>query len=359
MSSKPVFSEPSLLSSYGWDAGWEADFASHADSGLVPARVVGVDRGRCDVVTEAGPLRAGTSLLAVSDSVAAPCTGDWAALRPGTDPELLDLLPRRTVVVRAASGRTSQGQALAANVDTVAVVVSLAAQLRLGRIERLLALAWETGATPVVVLTKADQAADPAMATAEVEQLAPGLRVVATSATAGTGLESLTGVLTGTVVLLGPSGVGKSTLGNALLGADLLATGAVRAQDGKGRHTTVRRELVPLPGGGVLIDTPGLREIGLYDADEGLQQVFAEIEELAAACRFNDCAHDTEPECAVRAAIDSGQLTQRRLDSYRKLLRENAWSAARNDTRLQHEREKKWKAITKFQRDFYANRERR
>ncbi|WP_236050664.1 ribosome small subunit-dependent GTPase A [Nonomuraea cypriaca] len=344
------------LSSYGWDEGLEQSFAPHRAAGLVPARIVRVDRGRCDVITETGPMRAGTSFAGGMEPDSAPCTGDWAALRPGRDPELVALLPRRGVVVRSSASRSSHGQVLAANVDTAAVVASLAVGLNLGRIERLLALAWESGATPVIVLTKADQSADPAAAVAEVGDSAPGVEVIATSATTGQGVEALAALLTGTVVLLGPSGAGKSTLGNALLGAEALETGVVRDVDGKGRHTTVHRQMVPLPGGGVLIDTPGLRAIGLLDADDGLRQVFAEIERLAEECRFSDCGHDTEPGCAVQAAIGSGELSGRRLDSYRKLQRENAWATSRGDARLA--RVDRQKAITRSLRELYAFRDR-
>jgi ribosome biogenesis GTPase len=246
-------------------------------------------------------------------------------------------MERRTAVVRAGASRTSQAQVLAANVDTVAVAVSLADSLRLGRIERMLALAWESGATPVVVLTKADRCADPASA--------PGVEVLVTSAVTGEGLDVLTAVLSGTVVLLGPSGAGKSTLGNRLLGEALPATGAVRAGDGKGRHTTAWRELLPLPHGGVLLDTPGLRGVGLHDADDGLDQTFAEITELAQDCRFSDCAHTGEPGCAVPAAVEDGHLTRRRLDSYHRLRHENAHAASRTDARLRAELERPRKRI--------------
>ncbi len=313
-----------------------------------------MDRGLCDAVTDDGPLRAATAGLAA-------CTGDWAALDPGTagrEPRLVALLPRRTAIVRSSAARDSHGQVLAANVDTVVVAVSLAVPLDAGRLERLLALAWESGARPVVVLTKTDQAADPAEAIAEAAAAAPGVEVVATSAVTGEGMDALAALLTGTVVLLGASGAGKSTLGNALLGGGTLATGEVRDRDGKGRHTTVRRELLPLPGGGVLIDTPGLRGVGLHDAADGIEQVFAEIEELAGDCRFADCAHEAEPGCAVLAAIASGELPERRLTSYRKLLRENAWAAARTDARLRAERTERWKAIHRHQRATYRFRER-
>ncbi|GAA2390130.1 ribosome small subunit-dependent GTPase A [Nonomuraea africana] len=347
---------PGGLSAYGWGEELERAFAPHRAAGLVPARIAAVDRGQCDAVTETGPLRAGTSLVGAADPVSAPCTGDWAAVRPGGAPQVTALLPRRSVIVRSSPSRRSYGQALAANVDTVAVLASLATAPNPGRVERLIALAWESGAVPVLVLTKADAAPDPAQSAAEAERLAPGVTVITTSAATGEGLDALASVLTGTVVLLGSSGAGKSTLGNALLGAEVLATGAVRAQDGKGRHTTVRREMVPLPGGGVLIDTPGLRGIGLVDADEGLQQAFAEIEELALDCRFADCSHDREPGCAVRAAIAAGELDERRLASYRKLLRENAWATSRSDARAQREDVKK--AITRSLRQTYAFRER-
>ncbi|MFC4047783.1 ribosome small subunit-dependent GTPase A [Dactylosporangium siamense] len=346
------------LSAYGWDDTLEQTFTPHRAAGLVAARIVAVDRGGCDVVTGTGHLRARTAPTGDPDPVAAPCTGDWAALRSAPEPAVVALLPRRSVIVRASATRSSHGQALAANVDTAAIVVSLEVPVNPSRIERLLALAWESGALPVLVLTKADRSADAARAAADVAVLAPGVEVVTTSAATGAGLDMLTSVLTGTVVLLGPSGAGKSTLGNALLGADVLATGAVRGQDGKGRHTTVRRELVPLPAGGVLIDTPGLRGIGLFDADDGLHLAFAEIQRFAERCHFDDCGHDTEPGCAVTAAVAAGELSERRLDSYHKLQRENAWATSRTDARLRALRARESKAMSRFQRELYASRER-
>ncbi|MBO2457035.1 ribosome small subunit-dependent GTPase A [Actinomadura sp. LCR2-06] len=349
----------SPLSCYGWDETLEQVFLPHRAAGLVPARVAAVDRGLCDVVTESGPGRASAGPLAApADPAAAPCTGDWAALRPdGPDgrPVLAALLPRRTAIVRSSAARDSRGQVLAANVDTVAIAVP-APDPDLGRLERLLALAWESGARPVVVLTKADRAASPADTEAEVASAAPGVDVVACSAATGAGVDVVAAVLSGTVVLVGPSGAGKSTLGNALLGGEVLATGAVRESDGKGRHTTVRRELLPLPGGGVLIDTPGLRGVGLFDAADGLRRAFADVEDLAEGCRFGDCAHMSEPGCAVLAAVADGSLPQRRLDSYRKLLRENAWIASRSDARLRAEERDKWKAVSRWQRRMYKER---
>ncbi|NVI88763.1 ribosome small subunit-dependent GTPase A [Actinomadura sp. BRA 177] len=351
-----AFAGSSPLAAYGRDEALENEFTSHRAAGLVPARVAAVDRGLCDVVTEGSPARAST---ASSDPLGVPCTGDWAALRPdGPDgrPAVAALLPRRTAIVRSSASRDSRGQVLAANVDTVAVVAALAARPSPGRIERLVALAWESGARPVVVLTKADRVPGTAEAEAEAAAAAPGVDVVACSAATGDGVDAVRAVLSGTVVLVGPSGAGKSTLGNALLGAEVLATGAVRDSDGKGRHTTVRRELLPLPGGGVLIDTPGLRGVGLFEASRGLERTFADIEELAAGCRFGDCAHVTEPGCAVLAAVEDGTLPRRRLDGYRRLLRENAWAASRTDARVRAERDGEWKAIKKAQRRMYRER---
>ncbi|MBB6347098.1 ribosome small subunit-dependent GTPase A [Nonomuraea muscovyensis] len=354
-----LFRDPSNLglSRYGWTETLDNDFAEHREAGLVPARIARVDRGLCDAVTESGPVRAGLTALYSPDPLLAPCTGDWAALRPGPAPELVALLPRSSTIVRSSASRSSHGQLLAANVDTVVIAVSLTVALDAARLERLLALAWDSGARPLIVLTKADLAADAAAVHAEASALAPGVDILVTSVTTGQNIDVLTALLNGTTVLLGPSGAGKSSLGNALLGDEVLATGEVRAQDGKGRHTTVRRELVPLPGGGVLIDTPGLRGISLYDAADGLEQVFAEIERLSEDCRFGDCGHDTEPGCAVQAAIRAGELTERRLNSYRKLLRENAWAASRTDARLRGERTNRQKAITTHLRATYKFRD--
>lgn len=357
-SPQSFFSAPRVLNlaDYGWDDVRERSFGRLGSDGLTPGRVVRAGRGLCEVVTEAGPVRAAVLPPSGSTDRVHPGTGDWVALRPAitADPAVsatvVEVLERRTAVIRSSASRTSHGQVLAANVDTVAVVASLADPVRHGRIERLLALAWESGATPVVVLTKADRCPDAQQAAAEVAQVAPGVEVLVTSAASGEGLEALAGLLVGTVVLLGPSGAGKSTLGNCLLGENRLATGAVRDSDGKGRHTTAWRELLPLPGGGVLVDTPGLRGVGLHAAAEGLGQTFAEITELASACRFSDCAHVAEPGCAVLEAVAAGDLTQRRLDSYHRLQRENAYAASRTDARLRAEREKPKKDIARMRR---------
>ncbi|SES46753.1 ribosome biogenesis GTPase [Streptomyces sp. yr375] len=334
---------------YGWDADREAEFVPYAEQGLLPGRVVRVDRGQCDVVTPVGTVRADTEFVVPRDPMKVVCTGDWVAVDPeGGDPRYVrTLLSRRTAFVRSTSSKRSEGQILAANVDHAVVALSLAVELDLGRIERFLALAWESGAQPVVVLTKADLVPDPVVLShlvQDVETSAPGVPVLTVCAHDGEGVEELTALLgRGTSVLLGASGAGKSTLANALAGADIMDVQATRDMDGKGRHTTTTRNLLPLPGGGVLIDTPGLRGVGLWNAGGGVGQVFSEIEEFARDCRFQDCAHESEPGCAVRAAVDEGELPLRRLESYRKLVRENQWIVAKSDARMRAAFRQDWK----------------
>ncbi|MFI0899583.1 ribosome small subunit-dependent GTPase A [Streptomyces sp. NPDC020983] len=343
------------LTPYGWDDVWEAEFAPYAAQGLVPGRVVRVDRDQCDLVTPGGPVRADTAMVMPPDPMKVVCTGDWAAVDATGDPLFVRaLLPRRTAFVRSTSSKRSEGQVLAANTDYAVVCVSLAAELDLGRLERFVSLAWESGARPVVVLTKADTVADTGFLVADARAAAPGVDVLAVSAATGEGLDALTAVIgDGTSVLLGQSGAGKSTLTNALVGREVQEVQATRDADGKGRHTTTTRDLRALPGGGAVVDTPGLRGVGLWDAQEGLGQVFAEIEAMAAECRFQDCAHESEPGCAVRAALDDGRLTHRRLESYRKLLRENAWIASRTDQRLRAEMRREWKRRSAAGREMY------
>ncbi|WP_138898674.1 ribosome small subunit-dependent GTPase A [Streptomyces chryseus] len=336
------------LAPYGWDEAWEAEFAPYAAQGLLPGRVVRVDRGQCDVLTADGVVRADTAYVTPHDPLRVVCTGDWAAVDPAGDPQFVRAyLPRRTAFVRSTSSSRSEGQILAANVDHAIIAVSLAVELDLGRIERFLALAWESGAQPLVVLTKADLVPDAtglSYLVDDVETTAPGVQVLPVSSATGDGVDVLAAVVSGgTSVLLGVSGAGKSTLANALLGADVMAVQAIRDVDGKGRHTTTTRNLLALPGGGVLIDTPGLRGVGLWDAEAGGGQVFAEIEELAVQCRFHDCAHEAEPGCAVLAALEEGALPERRLESYRKLLRENRRIVAKTDARLRAEIGREWR----------------
>ncbi|HEV2891817.1 MAG TPA: ribosome small subunit-dependent GTPase A [Frankiaceae bacterium] len=338
------------LPDLGWDSGRDIDFAPYAGS-CVAGRVARPDKGSHLVLTEHGPLRAevsGALRHAANDATALPTVGDWVAVRDG----LIDaVLPRRTAFVRHGSANAAVGQVLAANVDVVFVVVALSAAPNLRRLERFLALAWESGAQPVVLLTKADLCDDLPGVVADVTSAAPGAPVHAVSSLTGDGLDDVRAHLTpgATVVLLGASGVGKSTLANRMLGAEHLSTSAIRT-DGKGRHTTTHRELIPLPGGAVLIDTPGLRGLQIWDAEEGIEKAFPEVEALVERCRFADCEHRTEPGCAVLEALANGELDPRRWESHQKLQREMRHIAAKTDVRLRIADRDKWKAIHKQMR---------
>ena len=254
-----------------------------------------------------------------------------------------------------AEGAERRGSILRRYVDTVFVVHPIADSPNLRRIERELSLAWDSGAAPVVVLTKMDLSADPEAARSAVESVAPGVDVLVMNALSGQSVELLLPYITGqrTAVLVGPSGAGKSTLINALLGEQRQATCEVRVGDGRGRHTTVARELIQMPLGGVLIDTPGLRALGLTGSEEGIASVFSDIELASQHCRFRDCTHSDEPDCAVRAAVESGALPPERLASYHKLLREAQVTAAKTDVRLRTEEARKSKILTRAAKSFY------
>jgi ribosome biogenesis GTPase len=357
-SPRPHLGAADQLVQLGFDSAWSAAFDATETIVLpaapaVPARVTRTDRGACDTLAAAGPVRATWGADVVSavaeDPQAVPSTGDWVRLQawPDGNHTIEAVLPRRSSVVRAQVGGTSSGQVLAANVDVVAVVEALYPDPDLGRIERFMALAWESGAQPRLVLTKGDLGADAAELAAEIgAQVAAGCPVDVTVAQDGEGLDGLRAVLSegATVALLGASGVGKSTLLNALLGREVMRTQALGAVQ-KGRHTTVTRELHLGPDGGAIIDTPGLRSVGLQGT-EGLAEVFADIDELATQCRFHDCAHQSEPGCAVLAAIESGELPERRLVSWQKLQREAAYQERRVDARLRQAELAVWKQRT-------------
>ncbi len=316
---------------------------SDLPTGTVLARLVRVDRSAYDVVTADGPRRL-PSLPPPEQAT----VGDWLAV---TDDAVAAVLPRTSLLVRGASSGTSRSQPLAANVDAVLICASLVAHLPVRRIERLLTLAWESGATPVVVLTKADLHPDSDAVAEQLRTHAPGCEVVTVSAATGDVSALLPYVAPGsTLVLLGASGAGKSTVVNALAGATVMAIGDVRDVDGKGRHTTTHRELVVLPSGAVVIDTPGLRGVALAGSEEGLSRAFADLEELASACRFADCGHAGERGCAVQASLDAGDLPAERMDSWRRLQRELAWQARRSDARLRAEEKAKWRAVHKARR---------
>ena len=307
------------------------------------ARVARVDRSSYDLLTDDGPLR----LLALHPPDVAT-VGDRLVI---TDDAVVRVLPRTSLLTRGASSGTSRPQLLAANVDVVLVCASLATAVPVHRVERLLALAWNSGAVPVVVLTKADLHPDPAAAVTALLPHAPGAEVLTVSA--GTGdVGALVPYATAgrTLALLGASGAGKSTVVNALAGHPVMSTGDVRHVDGKGRHTTTHRELVVLASGAVVIDTPGLRGVALAGSEEGLALAFADVEDLALACRFADCRHTTEPGCAVQASIDAGDLSAQRMQSWRHLQRELAHQARRTDARLRQEERSHWKRVHREQR---------
>jgi ribosome biogenesis GTPase len=313
--------------------GWTPDRAAQLPPGCLPARVTRVDRGRLTVLGADGEARVHPAAALYDDAVlAGPAVGDWVALRG----ELaVALLPRTSAFTRTVAGRSSAAQVVAANLDTVLVVDSLAGETRLRRVERYLAVAWGSGAAPVVVLTKADLCDDVAAAVAEVAEDALGAAVLPVSSVTGEGVAAVRALLgpgrTGAMV--GPSGVGKSSLANALAGKALAVTREIRESDGRGRHTTTARELHLLPGGGMLVDTPGMRELGLYDDAEGVDTAYADVASLAAECRFRDCGHRTEPGCAVAAALDDGSLDPARYSAWRKLQAEAHRQLLRVDAR--------------------------
>jgi ribosome biogenesis GTPase len=343
------------LESLGWDASYAEAFQPHEQDGLAPARVAVEHRSEYVVYSALGELRAEAAGRLRFDGEH-PAVGDWVAIspRPGEERATIQaVLPRRTAFVRKAPWLETKAQVVAANVDVVFVVCGLDGNYNIRRIERYITLAWESGAEPVVLLTKADLCDDVDSHRWEVEAVAIGVPVYAVSAPTGEGLEAVASHLGEgrTAALLGSSGVGKSTLVNALAGDELLATREVRAGDGRGRHTTTHRQLVVLPQGGVMLDTPGMRELQLWDADEGLSTAFAEIDELAGQCRFSDCAHNGEPGCAVRSALADGSLERERFDSWRKLQRELEGLRIRQDARLLSEARKERRRFARAMRN--------
>jgi ribosome biogenesis GTPase / thiamine phosphate phosphatase len=325
------------------ELGWTSDLASALEAHQVPARVAVQHRGQYVVYAEHGELRVRLPGRFRHEGIDV-AVGDWVAV--ADESVVQAVLPRRSAIVRNAAGLTTEAQTLAANVDVAFVVTSLGPDIEPRRIERYLVSIWESGASPEIVLTKADRLEDPWPLAAEVEAVALGVPVHVVSAVTGQGCDALRArLLPGTTsVLLGSSGVGKSTLVNRWAGEELLATRETRADDDEGRHTTSHRELIVLPGGGLVIDTPGLRELQLWDVGEdALGDAFADVEELAAACRFNDCSHAREPDCAVLAALDSGELPRERFESWRKLQKELRAIAVRHDALLRKQEAQKWR----------------
>jgi ribosome biogenesis GTPase len=342
------------IASLGWGHALADTFQPHADAGLRPGRVAIQHRGAYVLLTDEGEVWAavrGRLRHAAGSTSELPAVGDWVAYDRPDGAERAGIhavMPRRSAFKRKQAGFETAEQVVAANVDVLFLVTSLNQDLNVRRIERYMTLAWESGADPVVVLTKADLCADVATPVALVETVTFGVPVHVTSALTGEGMDAVRAHLDGgrTGAAVGSSGVGKSTLINHLCGEERLATSEIR-EDGRGRHTTTHRELIVLPGGGCVIDTPGMRELQLWDSEEGLERAFEDVDALIAECRFSDCGHDTEPGCAVRAALADGRLDAERFESYRKLQRELHWLEIRHDARARSEERKRWRAINK------------
>ena len=355
------------LAELGWNPVFEAHFEPFERRGLSPARVVREERLTYEIRGEHESLTAvvsGKLRFEAASAADRPAVGDWVAVEPRPAEgraTIHAVLPRKSVFARRAAGSGGAQQVAAANIDHVFLISGLDGDFNPRRIERYLTVAWNSGAAPVVVLNKADLCPDPAARSAEIESVAPATPIHAISAATGYGMAALrTYVQCGrTVALLGSSGVGKSTLLNALLGTAAQRTETVRAGDDHGRHTTTRRELFLLPAGGMVIDTPGMRELQLWSNDNhGLSASFGEIEELSRGCRFRDCRHESEPGCAVRAALDEGTLAAERLAGFGKLQRELHHAAIRNDRSAQAAEKAKWKRIHKTLKKQNRNRAR-
>jgi len=336
--------------------GWSSYFAQHLGAdGCVPARVISEQRDRYWTVSATGELPvelSGRFRFEATFPRELPAVGDWLAVRLSPDDRMgmaIRVLPRKSVIARGTAGRPAEEQILAANVDTAFIVTTVDRDFTVRRMERYLSMIWSGGAEPVILINKVDLCADHSGLMAQTGLAFPGVAVHALSALHDHGLDSLHGYLGSarTSVMLGSSGVGKSTLLNRLTGQHLQRSGDVRAADQRGRHTTSSRQMFVLPGGGLLIDTPGLRELSLSHAASGLRRTFADIETLAAQCRFRDCRHRDEPECAVLEALDGGLLDRSHYDNFIKLLKEQDYQRRRGDPAMNARTKRRWKSMTK------------
>jgi ribosome biogenesis GTPase len=342
------------LSRLGWNHDLEHAFEQLETASVIPARVTAQHRGGYVLTTGSHELTGdvpGRMRHRARARAELPAVGDWVAVRPPSDGShtiIEHVLPRRSSFSRNEAGDRTDEQVIATNIDVIFVVTALNEDFNLRRAERYLTMAWASGATPVAVLTKSDLCGDLAWALATFAQAAVGVPIHSVSAVTGDGIEELRSYLKPGVTgaLLGSSGTGKSTLVNLLVGEKIQDVQAIR-EDGKGRHTTTARELIQLPGGGAIIDTPGMRELQLWIADEGLGSAFDDITELAAGCRFNDCTHEKEPGCAVKQALTEGSLPKERLTSYRKLQAELRFLERKQDRHLAHEEARRIKRLNK------------
>lgn len=346
------------LQTLGWNSFFAEHFAPYAEQGYTAGRIALEHKHLYRIYTEHGELLgeiSGKLRYSAGGREDYPAVGDWVVITPRIDEgkaTIHAILPRKSKFSRKAAGETTEEQIVATNVDTVFLVNALNNDFNLRRMERYLILAWESGANPVIILSKADLCDDVAQKVADVESIAIGVPVHVTSSAQGIGLESIAPYLQegATVALLGSSGVGKSTLINRLYGEEKQRVNEVREGDDRGKHTTTHRELICLPRGGIIIDTPGMRELQMWEADEGFRDAFEDIETLAEQCQFRDCQHRKEPGCAVNQALSDGSLSAERYQNYQKLQRELAFLARKEDVRLQAAEKQKWKKIAQSMR---------